>query len=131
MCKNLEDVFRYIDTKEGFQVAKVIGSGNIQAYNDEYYGYYEMYACQKIYILKFLSQKEVIEIILKSREESVIRFLMTCILNDSEKLLFVRHFIENPKILKYILYYQYNQKNAFEMTTGKIKQLIKNKWSKR
>ena len=125
LCTNLEDTFRYIDTSQGFQIARVIGSGKKELYNDEYYGYYDMYSCEKIYIKKFLKRKEVINIILKSSRKSIIRFLETCKLTEEEKISFVNQFINDIEILKYILYYQYNQKDAFSIRIKNPKQLIK------
>lgn len=52
MCTNLEDTLRYFDAMNGeVEIAKVIGYGSIDEYDDEYNGFYEMYAVENIRVL--------------------------------------------------------------------------------
>ena len=45
MCSNIEDCFRYVCADKSI-IAEVIGFGDIQKYDDEYYGYFDMYVCE-------------------------------------------------------------------------------------
>lgn len=114
MCKNLCDVFRYVDNSLGVCVAKVTGSGDYVKYDDEYYGYYDMYAMQKIRIDKFLTREEIIDKMLKADEISVMKFLMFFHLTEEEKILFVRKWRDSQKMMEAILYYQYGIHDIYE-----------------
>lgn len=105
MCKNMEDTFRYFDTTN-IAVCKVNGFGKKQLCEDEYYGFYDMYAVEKIEILKLLKRKEILEYMLKLYPERVMRFVQLFKLYDDEIILFEDKFKSNSKVLKYIDYYQ-------------------------
>ena len=78
MCTSLSDVFRYVNaTEEEVLVAKVTGRGKKVCVDDDYYGYYDMYACEEITIDKFLSREEVIEEILNASSYQVKKFIVT------------------------------------------------------
>ena len=48
MCKALSDVFRYVKAEEeDVLVAEVTGRGKYVRRDDNYYGYYDMYACEE------------------------------------------------------------------------------------
>lgn len=76
MCKNMEDTFRYFDAmNQEVELSLVKGSGTIVEYYDDYYGYYDMYAVEKLEILKVLSRSEIIEYALGLNDERLKRFL--------------------------------------------------------
>ena len=78
MCTSLSDVFRYVNaTDEDVLVAKVTGSGDRVKFDDNYYGYYDMYSVREITIDKFLTREEVIGIMLNSTSFQVRKFLIT------------------------------------------------------
>ncbi len=107
MCTNLEDTLRYVNAmEEEVTIAEVIGYGTTVQYNDEYYGYYDMYACEKIYIKKFLSREEIIDMMLLSNDNQVMRFLMGFKLSDIELELFKLKFCNNKRVMDCISYYQ-------------------------
>lgn len=105
MCTSLCDVFRYFDSDAN--VAKVIGFGNCLCYNDEYYGYYNMYVTANLYIEKFLTREEIITEMLNSSNFDVKKFLITFTLTDTEKKLFLEKFKNNIEITNVILCYQF------------------------
>lgn len=105
-CKNLCDVFRYADNADEAQVASVIGSGEMVKYDDEYYGYYDMYAAQEITIERFLSREEIISIIVSGSGESAKKFLNFVRLSRKELSLFLERFRDNRFLLEWIMYYQ-------------------------
>ena len=113
-CKNIEDVFRYYD---GFDqntiICEVEGYGEIDTYNDEYYGYYDMYASSKIKILKVLSRDEIIDIVINEGLDEIKRFIAGFKLNNDEIELILEKFNEET-VEKYINYYQKDDKEAFQ-----------------
>jgi hypothetical protein len=114
MCKNIEDTFRYFDTsKTDICVCEVIGSGNIDEFNDEYNGYYEMYAVEKLKITKKLSRQELIQMGLNLDEIRVRRFISTLVLTTDEISLFKEKFNKSKDILNAIAYYQENDKEVY------------------
>lgn len=115
MCTTLADVFRYVDAiNDEVKVAKVIGSGEMVSYNDEYEGYYDMYACSKMYVSRFLSREEILFIICSSSNHDIIKFLRTYKLNEKELEFMVSKFKDNPVVYKGIMYYQYGHKDVYD-----------------
>lgn len=76
-CKNLEDTLRYVDgINDDIKIAEVIGSGNIVRYDDDYYGYYDMYSAEIIDIIHILTREEIINKVLYSgNEDTIERFI--------------------------------------------------------
>lgn len=105
MCKNMEDTFRYFDSTN-IAVCEVNGFGKNQKYEDEYYGFYDMYAVEKIEILKLLKRKEILEYMLELYPERVVRFIQLFKLYDDEIKLFEEKFRNESSVIKYIDYYQ-------------------------
>jgi len=112
MCKNMENCFRYFDS-ESCQLALVKGLGNMICYDDEYNGYYDMYVCEGMEILKVLSRKEIIEMALDLYTYRIKNFLKTFKLSNEEIKIFKKVYKQDKEVLKFISYYQENQKNAF------------------
>lgn len=114
-CKNLVDVFRYHDSKnpDGFIVTKVLGFGETKTYNDEYYGYYDMYVSRRIYIIKQLSREEIIKEVLTKHEIEVLKFLTTFSLTPEEITLFKKYYSTSQRILNAISYYQEKDLNTY------------------
>ena len=105
MCKNMEDTFRYFDTTN-IAVCEVEGSGKMKLYEDEYNGFYDMYAVEKIEILKLLKRKEILEYMLNTYPNRVERFIQLFKLYDNEIELFEDKFKGNYRVIEKIKYYQ-------------------------
>ncbi len=118
MCKNMEDTFRYVDAdEEEVEIAEVTGRGNIVARNDEYYGYFDMYAVEEITIERFLSRDEIINYFLfgeNVNEDRVCRMLQTFKIGAEEIEQFRERYGTNENIITYLEYYQIGDKTAFE-----------------
>ena len=113
-CKNLEDVFRYYDGfDENTVICEVEGYGDIDTYNDEFYGYYDMYASSNLKIIKVLSREEIIDIVINRSIDSIKRFISGFKLTETEEKMILDKFKEEV-IEKYISYYQKNDKEAFQ-----------------
>lgn len=114
-CKNLEDTFRYFNaTEEEVSVCFVRGFGQIDEDEDNYNGYYDMYAAENIEIIRKLSREEIISYELNQYEERVIRFIQTFKLNDDEIFLFQEKFSNNRNVINAINYYQLKDENAYK-----------------
>lgn len=121
-CKNLEDTLRYYDGFSDIKIAKVIGLGKIDEYEDNYYGYYDMYSAEMIYIIDFLSRNEIYQYIFDLAKDSssfndrVIRFVSGFKINGEEQRKLIdatNNLNEKKRLVKAIKYYQYNDKNVY------------------
>lgn len=125
LCTNLEDTFRYFDTfSEDVCICEVKGLGENIIYNDEYYGYYDMYAVEKIEIIRIISREEIIKLGLNLIDIRAIRFIQGYKLTNEEINLFKEKFKNFPNILKAIAYYQEGNLNIYN-----IKKLSKNPYN--
>lgn len=119
-CEHLEDVFRYYDGfDEDTVICQVEGYGQIDTHEDKNYGYYDMHATSKMKILKVLSREEIMDIIMGKNIECVKRFIAGYKLTKEEKEQIQDKY--NFEIIEqYIDYYQYDNKEAFQRTRGKL-----------
>ncbi len=113
-CENLEDVLRYYNSFErDIEICLIKAFGNIVTYNDEYYGYYNMHSSSNFMILKVLSRKEIIDIMLNTNEVRICRFIMGFKLTEDEIDIILNKF-NSKMIIDYISYYQKNDKDVFK-----------------
>ena len=125
MCVNLEDTLRFFNSfSNPVDIAKVIGFGKTDRYDDEYNDFYEMYAVEFLEIIKVLSREEIIEYAKKLPDYRLIRFISLYKLTDEEIILFKKLFCNNNDILNTILYYQENKTDVYE----KEYQLVKKRF---
>lgn len=120
MCKNMEDTFRYFDTKN-MTICKVIGSGEMDEGEDHYYGFYDMYAVERLKILKVLSRLEIIEEGLKLNDTRVERFISLFPLTEEEIILFKEHFKSDISVMDAIAYYQEKDEKIYYKRKGMSK----------
>lgn len=119
MCTHLSDVFRYFDAiDDDVVVAEVIGRGDRRKFNDEYEGYYDMYAVRELYVSRFMTREEVIAEMLTATEHDVIKFIKTFKMTGDEKIDFLYHFRDKIKVVEHLLYYQYGYKKVFQEHDG-------------
>ena len=111
--KRLEDGLRYFDgMNKEIDIAKVTSLGEIKEFYDDYYGYYDLYVTDHIYINHVLTRKEIIEEVLNMQQKRVERFISGYKLTEEEINIINRNNDEN--IEKAINYYQRNIKNVYE-----------------
>ena len=107
-CKRMEDTLRYFDGFKPIQIAKVLGMGEIVEYYDHYNGYYDMYACSKIYIESFLTKEEIWQYVLTLVKEAeygslrLFRIIQGYKLNEEQK----RYILERLKNKNSYDYYE-------------------------
>ena len=114
MCLNLEDTLRYFDAwNKDVDICYVLGYGDYIKYDDEYYGYYDMFVFENIKILKLLSREDIINYALRLNEIRVQRFLSSIKLSENENKLFLEKYNKSSDVKKRILYYQYGKNNIY------------------
>lgn len=115
ICKNMEDTFRYFDAiNNEVSICKVIGSGKMTKYDDEYYGYYDMYTVEKLEILKKLNREEIIDFGLNLNYLRAKRFVQGIKLTQEEIKKFKDKFSSNIDVLNAIEYYQENNLDVYK-----------------
>ncbi len=118
--ERLEDGLRYFDgLKQKINIVQVQALGDIKSYYDEYYGYYDLYVTSKIYIKHILSREEIINYILNTDEDRLIRFIKGFRLEDKE-INIIQEVFKSESIDKVIRYYQKNEKDVY----NNIKKLV-------
>lgn len=127
MAKNLSDVFRYFDAEhDNISVARVTGFGDFQEYNDEYYGYFDMYVFEYLRVDHFMSREEIIATMLKCHSPHLLlHFFQTYPLKEAEKVLFAREFRNDREVMPHLLFYQYGFKDAYDIKSIDQKRLGK------
>ena len=94
-------------------IAEVIGSGMIDevpyGYSN-YYGYYDMYACSDIEIIRYIPREELIFNALQLTENRMIRFVSGIKLTEEEIKLFENIY---PSVNMAIDYYQRGKKDTY------------------
>ncbi len=87
LCTNIEDCFRYVDPNN-LLMTEVIGFGKMRKYDDEYYGYYDMYVCEYMRIIREISREEIIDMMLHTYLDRRNRFIRDFNLTEEELKLF-------------------------------------------
>ncbi len=128
MCERLEDTLRYFDAFEGeVDICKVIGYPPFHEYFDDYYGYYDMYSCQKIELTELLTRKQIIEEADKMNELRFRRFLTLYRLNDEELKKFVKKYMNNRYVLSQLICFYYDKNIYKKISEGEnYDNLVKN-----
>ena len=114
-CKNLEDTLRYFDAvNDEVSICYVKGFGNIDEYEDDYYGYYDMYASSNMEIIKKLSREEIINYALNLYPFRACRFIQLFKLTTDEIVLFKNKFKNDKDVINSLLYYQLGDKEVYK-----------------
>ena len=113
-CKRLEDTLRYVDgMNEEIVIAKVIGSGEIKEYYDDYNGYYDLYAASDLYIESIVPRNTIVNLFLNTDILRTKRFLEGYKLTKEELTFYKARFYKDDMVIKTIEYYQEGDKDAF------------------
>ena len=114
MCHNLEDTLRFFDTwKNEVTICKVIGFGEYVKRSDDYNEYYDMYACEYMYINEILTREEILNYALELGEVKILRFISLYKLTTEEKDIIAKVYQNYQQVLDYLEYYQNNKKDTF------------------
>ena len=85
----------------------------LEAY-DDYYGYYDLYVTDHIYIEHVLTREEIINYIKNANPLRVERFIMGYKLMSDEIETILKENPDNERIMDAIDYYQYGNKYVYE-----------------
>lgn len=125
MCTNVEDTLRYVNTfSEDISICMIAGWGKYSEYNDDYYGYYDMYAYEYMQIIKILSKEDVLELATNMPFYRLLRFLRDYKLEPSELEYLKKLYIDNQYILKRLEENE-NRNYFYNMKLERIKKLDK------
>lgn len=116
MCSSISDVFRYFDASDvnNYVIGEVYGFGDFKAYDDEYEGYYDMFAVRHLFIKKFLNRDEIFEMIKNMNEWQIIKVIKTSKLLSEEIEYIKNKFAGNITVICALLYYQLGRKDIYE-----------------
>lgn len=114
-CKNLADTLRYVNgIKEEIDICEVVGHGKIVEFYDDYYGYYDMYACSDLDVIRVIPREEIISMAYTMNEIQLERLFMGYKLT-SDELKELRTLL-NPyqkHLERTISYFQLGDKDAY------------------
>ena len=114
-AKRLEDCLRYYNgLDEEIEIAQVIALGNVLESYDDYYGYYDLYVTDHIYIEHVLTREEIINYIKNANPLRIERFIMEYKLTSEEIEFILKENPDNERIMDAIDYYQYGNKYVYE-----------------
>ena len=115
-CERLEDTFRFFTSDESglcenICICMVRGFGEIHERLEDRVvemddGYYGLYACQNLEIIRVLSRKEIIDYGLNLCSKRAVRFVSLLKLNSDEIEEFKDKFRNNQSVIDAIYYYQ-------------------------
>ena len=109
-------------------IAEVIGSGDIDKVSDmyaNYYGYFDMYACSDIEIVRFIPREELMKMALELNNVRMERFVSYLKMSSEELKLFQGY---NIRVDAAIEYYHNNNKSIYEIKN--YQKLIKRKYKR-
>lgn len=113
LCTNLEDTLRYFDgMNKDVDICEVIGYPEYAKFEDEYYGYYDMYACQGILLKKILTRDEIIEKADNMHSVAFKRFSAGYKLTKEELDYFKNKYKNDIDVLQHLIYW-YEDKNIY------------------
>ena len=105
-CSRPEDTLRYIDAfNEEFDMAEVEGSGDLHLYEDEYYGYFDMYASSEMEIKRIIPREEWISMVINSKNPDRVKRLISTMKLTEDEIELIRSKY-NTSMDFYIDYYQ-------------------------
>ena len=125
-CERLEDTLRYFPAmKEEIDIAQVTALGNLEEYEDNYYGYYDMYCTDKIRIDRVLDREEIIRMFLDENNFRVMRFIQGFKLSPDELELFKLRYETNECVMNTIAYYQEGDEDIYSKKLHKKTKKVK------
>ena len=119
LCTNMEDTLRYFDgVNKSVDICEVIGYPEYIKFEDEYYGYYDMYVCQGILLTKILTRDEIIKKADEMHALAFKRFSAGYKLTEEELIYFKNKYKNNRDVLDHLIYY-YEDKDIYKKMIGR------------
>ncbi len=111
--KRLEDGLRYFDSfNKDVDIAKVVALGDVKESFDDYYGYYDLYVTDHIFIDHVLTREEIIDYIKGTSIMQIERFVANYKLTDKEIATILKDY-PCDKVKNAINYYQYKDYKTY------------------
>ena len=112
-CKRPEDTLRnFDDFNNKLEIALIQASGNIVEYDDEYYGYYDMFASSEYKIIRVMSREEIVREVLTSKNIFRQKRLLERMRLTEEQLKLFKGLSE--ELDDVISYYQYHDTEVYQ-----------------
>lgn len=112
-CKRPEDTLRnFDDFNNELEIALIQASGNIIGYDDEYYGYYDMFASSEYKIIRVMSREEIVREVLTSKNIFRQKRLLERMRLTEEQLKLFKGLSEELDDI--ISYYQYHDTKVYQ-----------------
>lgn len=112
ICANLEDTLRYFDFNREIDICEAIGYPEYVKYDDEYYGYYDMYVCQGLLLKRKLTREEILQMADSMSVGKFKRFSKNYKLTEEEYEYFKNKYRNNIDVTNHLIYY-YEDKNIY------------------
>lgn len=113
ICTNLEDTLRYFDGMNGeIDICEVNGYPEYIKFDDDYYGYYDMYACSGILLKKLLTRDEIIKRADSMHSLAFKRFSAGYKLTVEELEYFKNKYKNDIDVINHLIYY-YEDKDIY------------------
>ncbi len=104
-CIRPEDTLRYVDSwSDNFVVTEIEANGELELYEDDYYGYYDMYVSSEMKILRVLSREELFEMVFNSNNVDRVKRLASSIVLTQDEIDLIKDVY--PLAISTIEYYQ-------------------------
>ena len=114
-CTYLEYTLRYVDGSNAV-ITIVESLGDLQKYDDEYNGYYDMFVTNKIKIIKVLTKEDILKYMFKLPEFRIIRLISLYFQFSEDDLQMLEMlYLNNDNVMKAIRYYQRNELDAYKI----------------
>ena len=109
-----EDCLRYYNgLEEEIDIAKVVALGDVLESFDDYYGYYDLYVTDHIYIDHIMTREEIINYIIGVNNFRLVRFIQGYKLTTLEITKILKKYSNVNCINDAIKYYQYNDDTVY------------------
>lgn len=113
-AKRLEDCLRYYNGfEEEIDIAKVVSLGDFKESFDDYYGYYDLYVTNHLYIDHVMTREEILNYIIGVNNFRVVRFIQGYKLTPLEIMELLKKYPNDNSIIDAIKYYQYHDDTAY------------------
>ena len=104
-CTRVEDTLRYVDAyNDEVVIVLVEGEGKFVKFEDDYYGFYDMYASSELTIIREVKREEVFNIVINSNDVERVRRLVTLMKLNKDEIDIIRK--KYPELNDTIYYYQ-------------------------
>ena len=101
-CSRPEDTLRYVDSwNDEIDIVEIEGSGDLILYEDEYYGYYDMYCSSEMTLNRIISREEMFNMIINSHDENRVKRLAQSLELTDDEIRIIRYNYDIESTLDY------------------------------